>query len=150
MEELEDEVVNIIDLDSDNFLLVEDEMSETLIKDDDDYKGDEDEMVDSKTNEKKKRGRKKSIVKRFPKKENPVECSECAQMFTTLRSLQRHKKFIHELQGLLKCDICGKEVHQGLGGLRKDKEGVHEKVRDQCDLCEIYVYKGGLPKHKRR
>ena len=150
MEELEDEVVNIIGLDSDNLLFVEDEISESLIKDDDDHKGDEDEMVECKTNEKKKRGRKKSIVKRLPKKENPVECSECTQIFTTLRSLQRHKKFIHELQGLSKCEICGKEVHRGLEGLRKHKERVHEKVRDQCDLCEMYVYKGGLPNHKRR
>ena len=67
MEEFDDEVVNIIGLDSDNLLYVEDDLSESLIKDDDACKGDGDEMVDSKTNEKKKRGRKKSIVKRLPK-----------------------------------------------------------------------------------
>ena len=41
-------------------------------------------------------------------------------------------------------------VHQGLGGLRKHKERVHEKLRDKCDLCETYVCRGGLPSHKRK
>ena len=136
MEEIEDEVVNIIGIDSDLLLFVEDDRSETLIKDDYNVEVEDNEKVESKPNEKKKRGRKKSLVKQLCKKENPVECGDCTKIFTTLRSLQRHKKFIHELNGLTNCDICGKEVHQGLGGLRKHKERVHEKLRDKCDLCE--------------
>ena len=149
MGEIEDEVVNIIGFNSDNLFLVEDDQSETLSKDDDNPKIEENEKVDSKPNEKKKRVRKKSLVKQICKKENPVECDECARIFTTLRSLQRHRKFIHELNGLTNCEICGKEVHQGLDGLRKHKERVHEKLRDKCDLCEKFVCRGGLPSHKR-
>ena len=150
MEEIEDEVVNIIGIDSDLLLFVEDDRSETLIKDDDNVEVEDNEKVESKPNEKKKRGRKKSLVKQLRKKENPVECGDCTKIFTTLRSLQRHKKFIHELQGLSNCDICGKDVQQGLGGLRRHKQIVHEKLRDKCDLCEKFVFKGGLPQHKRR
>ena len=149
MEEPEDEVVNIIGIDSDNLFFVENDMSniqsKVVI-----HKYESNQMLDSEPNEKKKRGRKKSFAKQIRKKENPVECSTCARVFTTLRSLQRHTKFIHELKGLSKCDICGKDVQWGNDGMRKHKMHVHEKVRDQCDLCNKSVSKWGLVQHKMR
>ena len=148
MEKSEDEVVNIIGIDSHQLFFLENDMSNIQSKDVI-HKDETNQMLDSEHNEKKKRGRKKSLNKQIRKKEEPVECSICARVFTTLRSLQRHTKFIHELNGLSKCDICGKEVKQGKDGMRRHKLYFHEKIRDHCDLCNKSVWKGGLKQHKR-
>ena len=140
MEESEDEVVNIIGID--HLFFVE--------NNEDSHSVEKNQMLNSEPNEKKKRVRKKSLIKKIPKKEEPVECSSCAKMFTTLRSLQRHIKLIHELKGILNCDICGKQTQWGRDGLRKHKLIVHDKVRDQCDLCDKSVSLGQLVQHKKK
>ena len=140
MEESEDEVVNIIGID--HLFFVENyEVNQKVEKN---------QVLDSEPNEKKKRGRNKSLRTQVRKKEKPGECSICAKVFTTQRSLQRHIKLIHELKGILSCDICGKQTNWGREGLRKHKLIVHDKVRDQCDQCDKSVSMGQLIQHKKK
>ena len=141
MEESEDEVVNIIGIYHLFFVENDDEVN---------HKVEKNLLLDPEPNEKKNRGRKKPLIKKVPKKEKPVECSTCARIFTTLRSLQRHIKFVHELKGLVNCDICGKQFQSGNNSLKEHKLRVHEKIRDYCDVCDKSIWKDGLLQHKRK
>ena len=67
------------------------------------------------------------------KKEEPQECTICARIFTTLRSLQRHTKIIHELQ-TVDCKECGR-AFGGKDNLRVHIKAVHQKISYPCPNC---------------
>ena len=77
--------------------------------------------------------KKETMIKK--KKEDPQECTICAKTFTTLRSLQRHTKSIHELQ-TVDCNECGK-TFGGKDNLRTHFKAVHQKIRYPCPTCGV-------------
>ena len=77
--------------------------------------------------------KKTAMIKK--KKEEPQECTICARTFTTLRSLQRHTKSIHELQ-TVDCNECGK-TFGGKDNLRTHFKAVHQKIRYPCPTCGV-------------
>ena len=80
--------------------------------------------------------RKKLYLKRKP--EEPTECKVCAKVFTTLRSMQRHHKTVHELVdvGKYKCEECGK-ILSGRDPLKLHIKSVHRNFKFKCDICGI-------------
>ena len=85
--------------------------------------------------------------------EEPSECNVCAKKFTTLRSLQRHHKTIHELAQIEKCGQCEK-VFTSKDSLRGHIRGMHEpKKYMTCENCNQKV-QGSTPylmkAHRRR
>ena len=113
------------------------------------------ESVSTNQIEEERKNEKQRNIKSAPpkiKKENPVECTICAKTFTTLRSFQRHNKYVHELQGIMECDLCGKKTKGGLHHLNKHKESVHYKQgRVHCDQCDkSFSTKLSLRSHKAK
>ena len=80
--------------------------------------------------------RKELYLKRKP--EEPTECIVCAKVFTTLRSMQRHHKTVHELVdvGKYKCEECGK-ILSGRDPLKLHIKSVHRNIKFKCDICGI-------------
>ena len=88
--------------------------------------------------------------KKIRKVEEQSECTVCAKTFTTLRSLQRHTKIIHELAFNEKCEKCGMTFNSRYG-LKDHIKRVQTKQRHaavmrrhkiqhhqlSCDFCKI-------------
>ena len=91
--------------------------------------------------------KKSAMIKK--KKEEPQECTVCARIFTTLRSLQRHTKSIHELQ-TVDCKECGK-TFGGKDNLRVHIKAVHLKISYPCPNCGVrYKTLKSMKDHIRR
>ena len=87
------------------------------------------------------------------KTEKVSECSVCAMKFTTLRSLQRHTKNIHELAFNEKCKFCDTTFHSR-DNLRAHVKRLHGETKyiycdkDKCDWKAKWGTKYHLKKHK--
>ena len=77
--------------------------------------------------------------------DEPAECEVCAKKFTTLRSMQRHHKIVHELVRI-DCPHCDKSC-PGRDALRIHIIGVHEKRRVFCDKCDASFPYGSAKYH---
>ena len=101
----------------------------------------------------KKPGRKKTVFEKVKKIETPSECTICARVFTTLRSMQRHHRIIHELADQVNCKECGKQFG-GKDNLRTHFNTVHLKLRNfACDTpdCDMRFPSGtALKNHVRK
>ena len=74
--------------------------------------------------------------------DEPAECEVCAKKFTTLRSMQRHHKVVHELVRY-DCPQCGVSC-PGRDGLRSHIIAKHEKRRVFCKKCDAsFIYGSG-------
>ena len=98
------------------------------------------------------RKRKELYLKRKP--EEPSECSVCARVFTTQRSMLRHHKTVHELVNVGKytCEECGKKLYNKQT-LQSHIDAVHRKIlKFKCDICDKFVRndKTALRRHKER
>ena len=97
------------------------------------------------------RKRKELYLKRKP--EEPSECSVCARVFTTLRSMQRHYKTVHELANVGKydCEECGKKLYNKQT-LQSHIDAVHRKIfKFKCDICgKSTSLKSSLRRHKEK
>ena len=83
--------------------------------------------------------------------DEPAECEVCAKKFTTLRSMQRHHKVVHELVRY-DCPQCGVSC-PGRDGLRSHVISNHEKRRVYCKKCDAsFIYGSGksLKEHMKR
>ena len=90
----------------------------------------------------------KTTIKR-KKVEEPSECSICAKVFTTQRSMQRHHKVVHELVQV-ECKDCGKR-YGSRDHLNVHVKRDHLKIRFPCDLCDKKCNdKTTLNHHKKR
>ena len=101
---------------------------------------------------KEKRTREKPVngVKRAC--DEPAECEVCAKKFTTLRSMQRHHKVVHELVRY-DCPQCGLSC-PGRDGLRNHIIYKHEDQRrvncKKCDASFNFNNRKGLRVHMER
>ena len=97
------------------------------------------------------RKRKELYLKRKP--EEPSECSVCARVFTTQRSMQRHHKTVHELVNVGKydCEECGKKLYNKQT-LQSHIDAVHRKIfKFKCDICgKSLSLKSSLRRHKEK
>ena len=97
------------------------------------------------------RKRKELYLKRKP--EEPSECSVCARVFTTQRSMQRHHKTVHELVNVGKydCEECGKKLYNKQT-LQSHIDAVHRKIfKFKCDICgKSSSLKSSLRRHKEK
>ena len=81
------------------------------------------------------------------KPEKPSECSVCARVFTTQRSMQRHHKIVHELHQV-ECEECGRKF-SGRDSLKQHINSFHRHIKFKCDICGIERKdKGSIKKHK--
>ena len=77
----------------------------------------------------------KMCNQKIRKVEEQSECTVCAKTFTTLRSLQRHTKIIHELAFNEKCEKCGMTFNSRYG-LKDHIKRVHDPpIYFSCDKC---------------
>ena len=93
----------------------------------------------------KRRKHKNANVEKSVKRacDEPAECEVCAKKFTTLRSMQRHHKVVHELQRY-DCPQCGVSC-PGRDGLRGHIILKHEKKRVYCPKCSVsFAYGSGV------
>ena len=91
--------------------------------------------------------RRELYLRRKPEK--PSECSVCARVFTTQRSMQRHHKIVHELHQV-ECEECGRKF-SGRDSLKQHINSFHRKIKFKCDICGIELKdKGSIKKHKIR
>ena len=87
--------------------------------------------------ENRKIGEKVEKSIKVRKVEDPAECNICARVFTTLRSMQRHHKTVH--QGFLhevKCPDCDK-MCRGTGNLYSHRRNNHMDKSVSCDKCGV-------------
>ena len=83
------------------------------------------------------------------KPEKPSECSVCARVFTTQRSMQRHHKIVHELHQV-ECEECGRKF-SGRDSLKQHINSFHRQIKFKCDICGIERKdKGSIRNHKLR
>ena len=104
------------------------------------------EVVQAHSTDESKSGSIESQMKMRKKKveEEPSECNVCAKKFTTLRSLQRHHKSIHELAQIETCTQCEK-VFKCKDSLRGHIRALHEPQKFMtCDNCNKKI-KGPTP-----
>ena len=80
----------------------------------------------------KSRGKSSKDAKRTC--DEPAECEVCAKKFTTLRSMQRHYKTVHELLRY-DCPQCGISC-SGYDGLRHHINNKHKNIRYFCQRCD--------------
>ena len=93
------------------------------------------------------RKRKELYLKRKP--EEPSECSVCARVFTTQRSMQRHHKSIHELYQI-ECEECGKKFGMR-DTLNVHIKAVHRNFKYKCDICGVETKTPkAIANHKKR
>jgi len=112
-----------------------------------------DMMDDNSLEDEESKSDESETKKRRKKEEEPSECNVCARKFTTLRSMQRHHKTIHELSQIAKCNQCDKSF-TSKDGLRGHIRGVHEPPTFMtCQNCNQQV-RGSTPfimkKHRQR
>ena len=101
--------------------------------------------------EKRKIGETVEKNNKVRKVEDPAECNICARVFTTLRSMQRHHKTVH--QGFLhevKCPDCDK-MCRGTDNLYSHRRNNHVDHTVTCDKCGVTrKSKQALINHKER
>ena len=91
--------------------------------------------------------RRELYLRRKPEK--PSECSVCARVFTTQRSMQRHHKIVHELHQV-ECEECGKKF-SGRDRLKQHINSFHRQIKFKCDICGIERKdKSSIRNHKLR
>ena len=110
------------------------------------------EVLPVQTTEDFESGSNESQIKMRRKKveEEPSECNVCARKFTTLRSLQRHHKTIHELAQIETCSQC-ERVFKCKDSLRFHIRAMHEpQTFMTCENCkqEVKSYKINLHRKK--
>ena len=110
------------------------------------------EVLPAQTTEDFESGSNESQIKMRRKKveEEPSECNVCARKFTTLRSLQRHHKTIHELAQIETCSQC-ERVFKCKDSLRFHIRATHEpQTFMTCENCkqEVKTYKMNVHRKK--
>ena len=87
--------------------------------------------------------------KKNKKAEEESECKVCAKTFTTVRSLQRHTKYIHELAFSEKCKFCDK-IFYNRDSIRPHVQRRHEPAKYICcDKCD-WKWKNGIARDLKR
>ena len=103
-----------------------------------------------KKNSKRIKEKPANVVKRAC--DEPAECEVCAKKFTTLRSMQRHHKVVHELVRY-DCPQCGLSC-PGRDGVRSHIITKHENQKrvscKECDASFKYHNKKALRIHMER
>ena len=114
-------------------LITEEENTNQVLKSNEDLPHEPDNDTAGMKRQPTRSTKKSAMIKK--KKEEPQECTICARIFTTLRSLQRHTKSIHELQ-TVDCKECGK-TFGGKDNLRVHIKAVHLKISYPCPNCGV-------------
>ena len=79
-----------------------------------------------------------------------IPCDECNAEVASSKVLQAHKRFVHRLAGtfLHKCEICNKEIKQGITTHLKLVHGSDDR-KFSCDECKrTFKHASHLKVHK--
>lgn len=80
---------------------------------------------------------------------NLFPCEVCGKVLSTRNTLKAHVSAIHENIRSHACSWCPKTFAQK-SCLQKHQNSIHLRVREQCDICHVYVSQACyLKKHKQ-